>query len=132
MPYFDYNATTPLLPVAREIWLRSNDEHWHNPSSLYRDAAKAKILLDNARDQLGEFLGVKADLLVFNSGATEGSHTILGYLAAHAPSSARIAVNRTEHPCLLGDPRLFWRSYSLDRYRTQWLGPTRNSRWSSR
>jgi len=105
MPYFDFNATSPLLASAREIWLRANDEHWQNPSSPYRDAAKVKIRLDNARDQLAEFLGTKPDLLVFNSGATEGSHAILSYLAAQAGSTSRIAVNRTEHPCLLGAAR---------------------------
>lgn len=108
MPYFDYNATTPLLPAAREVWLRAHDEHWHNPSSPYRDAAKAKIRLDNARDQLAELVGAKSELLVFNSGATEGSHTILAYLAATSRASAPIAVNRTEHPCLLGAAQTYF------------------------
>jgi cysteine desulfurase len=39
--YFDHNATTPLLPEAREAWLRVSEKHWHNPSSLYRDAGIA-------------------------------------------------------------------------------------------
>lgn len=100
MPYFDHNATTPLSPVARETWLRACDEHWHNPSSLYRDAAKARIRLDGAREQLAEFLGIDAARVVFTSGATEAAHAILGYLAGRS-SSDPVLLNPTEHPAML-------------------------------
>lgn len=102
MPYFDHNATTPLLPAAREVWLKASDEHWHNPSSPYRDAAKARIRMDNARAQVAEFLGAAPELLVFTSGATEGSHAILSHLGSTAFPNAKIALNRTEHPAMLG------------------------------
>lgn len=108
MPYFDHNATTPLSPTAREIWLKASDEHWHNPSSPYRDAAKARIRLDNARAQVAEFLTAEPELMVFNSGATEGSHAVLSYLATTAGPLARIALNRTEHPAMLGAAELYF------------------------
>lgn len=101
MPYFDHNATTPLAPIARETWLKAIDENWHNPSSLYRDAAKAKIRLDGARERLAELLNADSKKIVFNSGATEGAHQILRHLAKTSPATSRILVNRTEHPCMI-------------------------------
>jgi cysteine desulfurase len=101
MPYFDHNATTPLSPVARETWLKASDEHWHNPSSPYRDAAKAKIRLDGARERLAEFLGAEPEHLIFNSGATEAAHSIFEYLALRLGSSAKIAVSSIEHPSVI-------------------------------
>lgn len=100
MPYFDYNASTPLTVTARETWLRANDGHWHNPSSPYRDAAKAKIRLDSARERIAEFLGAKPSSIVFNSGATEGIHATIAYLANGSPG-AWMAVSRIEHPAVL-------------------------------
>lgn len=120
MPYFDHNATTPLTPVAREVWLKAADENWHNPSSPYRDAARARIRLDNARSQLAEFLGTQPESLVFTSGATEAADAVMRHLAHAAEPGQAIAVNPTEHPALLeaaraafGD-RIVW--LTLDRH----------------
>ena len=51
--YFDHNATTSLHPAAREAWLLASEKHWHNPSSLYRDAGIASQRLESARERLG-------------------------------------------------------------------------------
>jgi len=120
MPYFDHNATTPLDPIARETWLRANDEHWHNPSSLYRDAAKARIRMDNARARLAEYLGAAEKEIVFTSGATESVHAALAHLAAQAGPEAEIAVNRTEHSAVLSAARRWFGS------RIRWLNTDRN------
>ena len=40
--YFDHNATAPLHPAARDAWLAATERFWHNPSSLYGEAAAAK------------------------------------------------------------------------------------------
>ena len=101
MPYFDHNATAPLAPIARETWLRLSDEAWHNPSSPTRDGARARLRLDAARERTAEFLGCPPARLVFNSGATEGAHTVFAHWARTLPSTARIALNPTEHPAVL-------------------------------
>jgi cysteine desulfurase len=107
MPYFDHNATTPLAPVAREAWLQASAETWHNPSSPYRDSARAKIRLDAARARLAEFLGCAPELVVFTSGATEGANAVLAHWSRTLPADARVAINPTEHPCVLEPARLF-------------------------
>ena len=101
MPYFDHNATTPLTAVARETWLRAQDEAWQNPSSPYRAAAQVKIRLEAAREKFAILLGDEAERYVFTSGATEAANAVIGWWAKTLPADALIAVNPTEHPCVL-------------------------------
>ncbi len=101
MPYFDHNATTPLAAVARETWLRAQDEAWQNPSSPYRTAAQVKIRLEAAREKFAILLGDEAERYVFTSGATEAANAVIGWWAKTLPADALIAVNPTEHPCVL-------------------------------
>ncbi len=89
--YFDHNATTPLHLAAREAWLRASEKHWHNPSSLYRDAGIASQQLESARERLGTLLGAEAERIVFTSGATESNNALLA-------SFERVAISAIEHP----------------------------------
>jgi cysteine desulfurase len=101
MPYFDHNATAPLLTVAREAWLRAHDEAWYNPSSPYRGGAQVKIRLEAAREKFAILLGDEAERYVFTSGATEGAAIVLAHWARTLPANVRIAVNPTEHAAVL-------------------------------
>jgi cysteine desulfurase len=96
--YFDYNATTPLHPVAREAWLEAADRHWHNPSGLYREAAETKHRLEEARERLGELLECEPQRIVFTSGATEANNAVLRMLAAKLPGDSTVLTSCMEHP----------------------------------
>lgn len=105
MPYFDYNATTPLSPAAREAWLRATEESWQNPSSAHRAGTRVKVLLKHARENLATVIGCDADRIEFTSGATESAHAIAQHLAATLPSESKVAVNPTEHLCVINAVR---------------------------
>ncbi len=92
--YFDHNATTPPHPAAREAWLRASERHWHNPSSLYRDAGLASQQLEAARERLGSLLGAEAERIVFTSGATESNNALFASL----PQDAVVLISAIEHP----------------------------------
>ncbi len=92
--YFDHNATTPLQPAARDAWLRASEKHWHNPSSLYRDAGLAAQQLESARERLGTLIGADAERIVFTSGATESNNALFASL----PPDAVVLVSAIEHP----------------------------------
>jgi cysteine desulfurase len=92
--YFDHNATTPLHPAAREAWLRASEKHWHNPSSLYRDAGLASQQLEAARERLGTLIGAEAERIVFTSGATESNNALFAMLSA----DQLVAISAIEHP----------------------------------
>ena len=98
MIYFDYNATTPLHPAALEAWLKATRDHWHNASSLYREAASTAQLLDAARERLAELLGCEAQRIVFTSGATEANNALLHHLAG--ASEGVVLVSSLEHPSI--------------------------------
>ncbi len=105
MTYFDYNATAPLLPEAREAWLAALEAHWHNPDSPHGPAARAHARLEEARARLAEILGCGPDALVFTSGATEANNAVLADAAAHALPQQRVLVSAIEHPCVLEPAR---------------------------
>ncbi|MFC5456461.1 cysteine desulfurase family protein [Prosthecobacter fluviatilis] len=94
--YFDHNATTPLHPAARDAWLRASEKHWHNPSSLYRDAGMASQHLESARERLGTLIGTDAERIVFTSGATESNNALFAPL----PPDALVLISAIEHPSL--------------------------------
>lgn len=89
------------MPIAREAWLNTADEFWHNPSSPTRAAARARLQLSATREAMGTLLGAEPEQIVFNSGATEGAHAVLAHWAGTLPADATIAINPTEHSCVL-------------------------------
>ena len=107
MPYFDYNATAPLCPAAREAWLEASDRYWQNPSSPYGSAARTKVYLDQAREDLGQLFNCSPDLLIFNSGATEGNNSIFAYFRRLYPDSGNVIVSAVEHPSVIEAAR-YW------------------------
>ncbi|MCF3649166.1 cysteine desulfurase family protein [Synoicihabitans lomoniglobus] len=102
MPYFDYNATTPLTAAAREAWLGAQTDAWQNASSPHRAGARVGLRLQAAREKIGLVMDCRADRVVFTGGATEAAHGIMQHLSEQLPADAKIAVNSTEHPCVLG------------------------------
>lgn len=96
--YFDHNATTPLLPEARDAWIEASAKHWHNASSLYREGATVKRKLDEARERLATLLGCEAERIVFTSGATEANNALLHTLAARLPKDNSVLSSQMEHP----------------------------------
>src|SRR4051812_20837958 len=101
MIYFDYNATTPLSPAARDAWLKAADEFPANPSSPHRLGGRAESALAQARQTLARLLGCDALDLVFTSGATESNNTVLHHAARVLPDDKEIWISSIEHPCVL-------------------------------
>lgn len=105
MLYFDHNATTPLLPEARQAWLEVSDKFIGNPSSPHRVGARADMVLQAARARLAAFLDCDPMDIVWTSGATESNNMVLHHVARTAPADARIWISSIEHPCVLNAAR---------------------------
>ena len=106
--YFDYNATSPLRPEAKDAWLSAADDLWLNPSSPYRAAARVHAHLAEARARVAGLFAVAAERVVFNSGATEANNAVFAHWAATLPADARIGVSPTEHPSVLEAAKHFF------------------------
>jgi len=99
--YFDHNATTPLLPEARQAWLEAADKFVGNPSSPHRLGARAAAVLTQAREELAGFLGCDAFDLIWTSSATESNNMVLHHFARTLPAEAEVWVSAIEHHCEL-------------------------------
>ncbi len=99
--YLDANATTPVLPQAREAALAVMAEDFGNPSSIHGTGLKARALMDGVRARARRVLGADSGRLLFVSGATEGIQTaVLSALTAlrdRADRPALLLYGATEH-----------------------------------
>ena len=75
--YFDWNASAPLRPEAREAMAAAMDVTG-NPSSVHAEGRRARDLVEKAREQVAELVGAKPAEVVFTSGATEANVWALG------------------------------------------------------
>ncbi|MEU6401727.1 aminotransferase class V-fold PLP-dependent enzyme [Streptomyces sp. NPDC046985] len=102
MVYFDAASAAPLHPVARQALLASLDEGWADPSRLYREGRRARLLLDAAREAVAEAAGCRPDELSFTSSGTRAVHTgIAGALAGRRRVGHHLIVSAVEHSSVL-------------------------------
>ncbi|MFF4395872.1 cysteine desulfurase/sulfurtransferase TusA family protein [Streptomyces sp. NPDC001480] len=102
MSYFDAASSVPLHPVARQALLASLDEGWADPSRLYREGRRARLLLDAAREAAAEVVGCRVDELTFTSSGTGAVHSgIAGALAGRRRVGRHLIVSSVEHSSVL-------------------------------
>lgn len=73
--YLDSNATTAVLPLAREAAMKTMQDAFGNPSSVHSAGLRARSVLDAARTSARRVLGMPTGRILFTSGATEGIQT---------------------------------------------------------
>ncbi|MBS3647275.1 cysteine desulfurase [Pseudaminobacter sp. 19-2017] len=105
--YLDYNATAPLLPEARQAALAALDLVG-NPSSVHAEGRAARRIIETARADVAALVGGSPENVVFTSGATEASTTLLtpDWRLGRAPLRlSHLYVCTADHPCLLSGGR---------------------------
>ncbi|MFI6433984.1 cysteine desulfurase/sulfurtransferase TusA family protein [Streptomyces sp. NPDC050759] len=108
MSYFDAASSAPLHPVARQALLASLDEGWADPSRLYREGRRARLLLDAAREAAAEAVGCRPDELTFTSSGTRAVQDgIAGALAGRRRVGRHLIVSAVEHSSVLHSAELF-------------------------
>ncbi|MFJ8779042.1 cysteine desulfurase/sulfurtransferase TusA family protein [Streptomyces sp. NPDC102476] len=108
MSYFDAASSAPLHPVARQALLASLDEGWADPSRLYREGRRARMLLDAAREAAAEAVGCRPDELTFTSSGTRAVHDgIAGALAGRRRIGRHLIVSAVEHSSVLHSAESF-------------------------
>lgn len=102
--YLDCNATTPLDPEVRAVFLRYLDVEYGNEGSRTHEfGARAKQAVQKARDQVAAVLGAKRDEVFFTSGATESNNlAILGLReAGEGQGKKHVITTAIEHKAVL-------------------------------
>jgi cysteine desulfurase len=100
--YMDWNATAPLLPEAREAFLRVGLMDG-NPSSVHREGRAIRAEIEAARRKVASALGAKSTEIIFTSGATEAANLILtpDFRMGRAPLKiGRLYVSAIEHKAM--------------------------------
>ena len=111
--YVDYNSTAPLEDAHLEAVMAAVRQFDGNPSSQHASGRRAKVALEDARNQVAALLGCRAQEVVFTSGATESNNLVIQGVAGKqgefftTPSDVKSArlphviVGATEHPSVL-------------------------------
>ena len=100
--YFDNASTTIAKPEVLEAYNKAKTQFFANPSSIHMLGQEADRLLQKAREQILNTLGVKNDELIFTSGATEANNlAIKGYAFRYQNRGKHIIVSNIEHPSVL-------------------------------
>ncbi|MCH8313703.1 MAG: cysteine desulfurase [Nitrospinae bacterium] len=100
--YLDHNATTPIHPEVLEVMLPVMREFFGNPSSIHSEGRKARVFLDEAREQVADLIGATPGEIIFTSGGTESNNMVLlGVALSRQKNYGRIITCEIEHPSIL-------------------------------
>ncbi len=99
--YLDYNASSPLRPEARSAMIAalSEENTSLNASAVHHYGREGRRIVERARIQVAQLIGMPAAQIIFNSGATEGNNTVLNHF-----KDEKILVSAAEHPSVLEMP----------------------------
>ncbi len=102
--YLDNNATTKVDKKVLDKMIPYLEELYANPSSMYNPARKTAKAIEQARNQVGELLGVSdSSSIIFTSCATESANTAIKGIVSHygTRENNHIITTQVEHPCVL-------------------------------
>ena len=78
--YLDNAATTPLTPQVKQYIIELLDQ-FYNPSSLYQSGVDARQVIEQARNNVAEFINGKSENIIFTSGGSSSNTlAIRGYV----------------------------------------------------
>ena len=100
--YLDNNATTPVSREARRAVCRVLRDCHGNPSSSYRVARRAALVLEDARETLARTINATPGEITFTGRASEANNHVIQTLAAHFPPARRkIVSSPVEHSSVM-------------------------------
>ncbi len=97
--YLDNAATTPLSAEVIDAMVETMKMNFGNPSSTHSFGQDAKILIENVRRQIAEYLHVSPAEIIFTSCGTESNNMIIKSAVEHL-GVERIISSPMEHKCV--------------------------------
>jgi cysteine desulfurase len=100
--YLDFAATTPVDAEVIEAMLPYFREAFGNPSSIHSFGQQARSVVEDAREKVSSFLGVKPAEIVFTSGGTESNNfAIKGIAWGNRKKGNHIITSAIEHHAVM-------------------------------
>lgn len=97
--YLDNAATTPLSEEVIDAMVSTMKMNFGNPSSTHSFGQEAKILIENVRRQVADYLHVSPAEIIFTSCGTESNNMIIKSSVEHL-GIERIISTPLEHKCV--------------------------------
>lgn len=97
--YLDNAATTPISEEVIDAMVATMKMNFGNPSSTHSFGQEAKILIENVRRQVAEYLHVSPAEIIFTSCGTESNNMIIKSSVEHL-GIERIISSPLEHKCV--------------------------------
>ncbi len=97
--YLDNAATTPLSEEVIDAMVDVMKINFGNPSSLHSFGQEAKVLIENVRRQVADYLHVSPAEIIFTSCGTESNNMIIQSCVNHL-GVERIIISPMEHKCV--------------------------------
>jgi cysteine desulfurase len=102
MIYFDNSATTKPFGEVLDTFVKVNQDYYANPSSLHHLGGQVEKLINAARRQISELIGIKPNELFFTSGGTESNNSaIKGVVNQYFQRGNHLITSQIEHPSVL-------------------------------
>lgn len=98
--YFDNAATTPLHPKVIEVMNKYLNDNFGNPSSIHSYGRKARVIVEESRETIANFISANPSEIYFTSGGTEANNfALLGIAKSNFNETKRnkIIISKAEH-----------------------------------
>ncbi|EJO5348750.1 cysteine desulfurase [Clostridium botulinum] len=100
--YMDHAATTYINKQVIDVMIPYLTKYYANPSSVYDMANTLRVAIDEAKEEIADFIGGNPDEIFFTSGGTEGDNwAIKGIAYANENKGKHIITSSIEHPAVL-------------------------------
>lgn len=101
MIYLDNSATTRIDESVLEAMLPWLRDQYGNPSSLYTLGRRARVAVEDAREEIASLLNAHPAELIFTSGGTEANNTVLKSAMFDSALADTLVHSSIEHHAVL-------------------------------
>lgn len=99
--YFDFAATTPLDPEVLEAMMPYLTNQYGNANSAHHLGQRAKVVVEDAREQIAELIGAEPSEIIFTSGGTESDNAVIQGAMSLAGEKNELVCSPAEHHAVL-------------------------------
>ncbi len=94
--YLDHSATTPVRKEVLESMLPYFTEAWGNPSSIHQWGRTSRKAVEQAREEIAQYIGAEPREIFFTSGGTEADNLAI-FGTVEAKKGMHIITSSVEH-----------------------------------
>lgn len=112
--YFDHAASAPRRPEVVEAMAPWQRGVVGNPSGSHRAAREARRAVEEARDEVGAFVGAKPGGVIFTAGGTESCHLAVAGVTNHhrrTHESSEVVISKIEHHAVMDAAEMMARDF---------------------